>query len=147
MANDNLCVFCGQKAGTFRSANIDCGGALQTACKACEKELKTLEEVEVCRRALVRGLAYKPERIHERIDILTQSENHRPKCLSCGNKLIFTKVQRLDNSPILRDSIFNGSFDLLPAICTNCGKYEFFHPAIARRNKYYIHLIYEDSKK
>ena len=56
MANE-LCIFCGQKPGTFRSTTLACGSTIQVACKACEKELKDLDEVEVCRRALVRGIA------------------------------------------------------------------------------------------
>lgn len=147
MANDKICVFCGQKPGTFQRTSVNCAGTSQFACKDCEKEMKSLDEVEVCRRALARGLAYDPERLHNRIDLLTQAENHRPKCMRCGNNLLFTKVQELDNSPMRRDSIFSGCFTILPAVCTNCGKYEFYNPAVVRRNKYYAYLIDQDSKQ
>ena len=45
MANE-LCIFCGQKPGTFRSTTLACGSTIQVACKACEKELKDLDEIE-----------------------------------------------------------------------------------------------------
>ena len=36
MANDNLCVFCGQKIGTFRGTSVPCGGVAQPAfCYGC----------------------------------------------------------------------------------------------------------------
>ena len=73
MANE-LCVFCGQKPGTFRSTTIQCGGTWQPACKACEKELKDLDEVEVCRRALVRGMAENPDKLRERINLITEAD-------------------------------------------------------------------------
>lgn len=144
MANE-LCIFCGQKPGTFRSTTLACGSTIQVACKACEKELKDLDEVEVCRRALVRGIAENPERIRARIELLTEAENHRPKCLRCRTNLTFLKVQELDNSP-MRDSIFKEPFDVLPAYCTACGKYEFYNPDVIRKNKYLAHLVNKDTQ-
>ena len=144
MANE-LCIFCGQKPGTFRSTTLACGSTIQVACKACEKELKDLDEVEVCRRALVRGIAENPERIRARIELLTEAENHRPKCLRCSTNLTFLKVQELDNSP-LRDSIFKEPFEVLPAYCTACGKYEFYNPDVIRKNKYLAHLVNKDTQ-
>ena len=144
MANE-LCVFCGQKPGTFRSTTVRCGATVQTACKSCEKELKGLDEAELCRRALIRGLAEDPERIKERIVFLTEVENHRPKCLRCGTELTFQKTQYLDNSPA-RDSILNGAFEILPALCKSCGKYEFYDPAAVRSNKYLAYQIWKDTK-
>ena len=144
MANE-LCVLCGQKPGTFRSTTIQCGGTWQPACKACEKELKDLDEVEVCRRALVRGMAESPDKLRERINLITEAGNHRPKCLRCGSSLSFMDVQELDNSP-MRDSVFMESFEVLPAYCESCGKYEFFNPAIIRKNKYLAYLIWKDTQ-
>lgn len=144
MANE-LCIFCGQKPGTFRSTTLACGSTIQVACKACEKELKDLDEVEVCRRALVRGIAENPERIRARIELLTEAENHRPKCLRCSTNLTFLKVQELDNSP-MRDSIFKEPFEVLPAYCTACGKYEFYNPEVIRKNKYLAHLVNKDTQ-
>ena len=144
MANE-LCIFCGQKSGTFRSTTLACGSTIQVACKACEKELKDLDEVEVCRRALVRGIAENPERIRARIELLTEAENHRPKCLRCSTNLTFLKVQELDNSP-MRDSIFKEPFEVLPAYCTACGKYEFYNPDVIRKNKYLAHLVNKDTQ-
>ena len=145
MANE-VCVFCGQKPGTFRGATVACGGTIQVACKACEKELKGLEEVELCRRALVRGVAENPERLRSRIELITEAENHRPQCLRCGSKLSFMKVQELDNSP-MRDSIFKEPFEVLPAYCTACGKYEFYNPDVIRKNKYLAHLVNQDTQE
>ena len=145
MANE-LCVFCGQKPGTFRSTTVACGSTIQVACKACEKELKDQDEIEVCRRALIRGIAENPDRIRDRIELLTEAENHRPQCLRCGANLSFMKVQELDNSP-MRDSIFKEPFEVLPAYCESCGKYEFFNPAIVRKNKYLAHLIRKDTQE
>ena len=144
MANE-LCIFCGQKPGTFRSTTLACGSTIQVACKACEKELKDLDEVEVCRRALVRGIAENPERIRARIELLTEAENHRPKCLRCSTNLTFLKVQELDNSP-MRDSIFKEPFEVLPAYCTACGKYEFYNPEVIRKNKHLAHLVNKDTQ-
>lgn len=145
MANE-VCVFCGQKPGTFRSTTVQCGATWQTACKSCEKDLKDLDEVEICRRALVRGIAEKPEWIRERIELITEAENHRPKCLRCGAPLFYMEVQELDNSP-LRDTIFKDPFEVLPAYCTSCGKYEFYNPDIARKNKYIAYLIRKDTQE
>ena len=145
MANE-LCIFCGQKPGTFRSTTLACGSTIQVACKACEKELKDLDEIEVCRRALVRGIAENPERIRARIELLTEAENHRPKCLRCSTNLTFLKVQELDNSP-MRDSIFKEPFEVLPAYCTACGKYEFYNPDVIRKNKYLAHLVNKDTQE
>ena len=145
MANE-VCVFCGQKPGTFRSTTIPCGPTLQTACKACEKELKDYDEVELCRRALIRGIAEKPDRLRERIELITEAENHRPKCLRCGADLAFMDMQELDNSP-LQDSIFMDSFEVQPAYCISCGKYEFYNPGIIRKNKYLTYLIEKDTQE
>ena len=145
MANE-LCVFCGQKPGTFRSTTVSCGSTVQVACKACEKELKDLDEVEVCRRALIRGIAEYPDRIRERIELITEAENHRPKCLRCGTNLTFMKVQPLDNSP-LKDSIFKEPFEVLPAYCESCGKFEFYNPVIIRKNKFLAYLIWKDTQE
>ena len=145
MANE-LCVFCGQKPGTFRSTTVACGSTIQVACKTCEKELKDLDEVEVCRRALIRGIAENPDRIRERIELITEAENHRPKCLRCGANLSFVKVQALDNSPY-KDTIFKEPFDVLPAFCESCGKYEFYNPVIIRKNKHLAHLIWKDTQE
>ena len=138
------CVFCGEKHSTFRSALIQCGSTWQKACKACEKELKDLDEAELCRRALIRGIAENPERLRERIALIADAETHRPKCLRCGANLIFMDVQELDNSP-MQDSVFLETFDVLPAYCESCGKYEFFNPAIVRKNKYLAYLISKDT--
>lgn len=146
MANDNICVFCGQKPGTFRSAMVTCGGTIQVACKACEKELKDLDELDVCRRALLRGIAENPDRIRKRIELITGAENHRPKCLRCGANLSFMDVQELDNTP-MQNSVFLGSFEVLPACCESCGKYEFFNPQIVRKNKSLAYLIWKDAQE
>lgn len=145
MVNDNICVFCGEKLGKFRSTSVDCGTTWQPACKSCAKEVEGLPEVELCQRALVRGLANEPERIKARIELLTEAENHRPTCLRCGGKLFFEEVQELDNSPY-RDSILSEPFTVRPAYCASCGRYEFYKPDIIRKNKYLAHLSWKDSQ-
>ena len=144
MAIEN-CVFCGEKQSTFRSTTIQCGNTWQKACKACEKEVRDLDEIEVCRRALIRGIAENPDRIRERIELITEAENHRPKCLRCSTNLTFLKVQELDNSP-MRDSIFKEPFEVVPAYCTACGKYELYNPDVIRKNKYLAHLVNKDTQ-
>ena len=142
---DDICIFCGQKPGAFQSISIDCGGVPQNACKACEKELKDLTELELCQRALIRGMAEKPERIQARIELINEAENHRPKCLQCGEKLTFTHMQELDNSP-MRNDIFKDSFKIQPALCKACGRYEFYNPITVRKNKHLAYLIKKDTE-
>ena len=144
MEKENVCVFCGEKPGTFRSTTVQCGNTWQPACKSCEKELRELDDAERCRRALIRGLAELPEKLKERIDLINEAENYRPKCTQCGGKLVFTSVQALDNSP-LRDSIFKDPFEVLPAYCEACGKYEFYNPEVVCKNKYLAYLIKKDT--
>ena len=102
--------------------------------------------MEVCRRALVRGMAESPDKLRERINLITEAENPRPKCLRCGSSLSFMDVQELDNSP-MRDSVFMEPFEVLPAYCESCGKYEFYNPTIVRKNKYLAHLIWKDTQE
>lgn len=143
MAN-KICIFCGEKLGIFQDTIITCGNTPQTVCKSCEKELRGLNELEICRRSLIHGLAENPERIQARMELITEAENHRPKCLQCGEKLTFMKVQQLDNSP-LQDNIFKDPFEVLPAYCKSCGKFEFYKPSIALKNKYLVYLTNKDT--
>ncbi len=145
MANDNICVFCGEKLSTFRSTTIQCGNTWQPACKSCEKEVKDLTELELCQRALLRGLADKPERLQARITLINEAESHRPKCIQCGGSLIFMHTQELDNSPY-RDTLFKEPFEILPACCESCGKYTLYNPNIVRKNKYLAYLIEKDTE-
>lgn len=146
MEKQEVCVFCGEKPGHFRSTEIFCGGTLQFACRSCEKELQDMDELEKCQRALVRGLAKEPERLRARIALITEAEEHRPKCLGCGGALFFGQVQELDNSPF-RDSIFTDTFDVLPACCDGCGRIAFYDPGRAKRNKYLAYLIKKDQEE
>jgi hypothetical protein len=146
MANENYCVFCGEKVGVFRATEVVCGPTVQNACKSCEKELKGLSEVELCQRALVRGIAQYPERLKNRIELITHAEEHRPACLRCGGKMIFLAEQELDNSPY-KDTIFKDPFPVRPAYCEKCGKYEFFNPSIIGRDKHLAYLMYQDTHK
>ncbi len=139
-----VCVFCGEKIGAFRKDIVYCGTTTQASCKNCAKEVADLVEVERCHRALKLGLAEYPDKIQERITLLTEAENHRPACLRCGAKLKFGHVQNLDNSP-LRDGIFSETFDVLPAYCGDCGKIEFYLPAYARQDRFIEYLIKKDT--
>ena len=142
MAEEKICVFCGQRPGPFQAADVQCGPTWQTACKACAREVKDLSELELCRRALRRGLAEKPQALESRIDVITHAEEHRPKCLRCGEPLYFMDTQRLDNSPG-RDGLLSSTFDVIPAVCKACGKMEFYEPRFVRKNKYLYYLICE----
>ena len=143
MANDDRCVFCGKSVGSFRSTNVLCGTIYQLSCRDCARELESLEQTERCRRALLRGLADRPEKLREYIEVSETAEAHRPAC-RCGGTLHFMEEQHFDNTPH-SDSIFHGSFDVLPAYCTACGRLEFFHPEIVRRNPRLNHLLLKDT--
>ena len=144
MANNDRCVFCGEKVGTFRSTNVLCGSTYQLSCKSCEKEMNHLDHTERCRRALQRGLANRPEQLREYIEISEAAEDHRPKCLRCGGRMIFMEEQNFDNTPHT-DSIFHGCFTVLPAYCETCGRFEFFHPETVRKNPHLNHLLQKDT--
>ena len=143
MEKEKLCVFCRQKPGAFRSGSIICGGTYQFSCKSCEKELKDMDDVEKCRRALQLGLAENAKRLEEYIQLVTEAEEHRPACLRCGAKLKFGAIQELDNSP-MRDGLLSDTFDILPAYCESCGKMEFYNPAYVHKNKFISYLIKKD---
>ena len=51
----------------------------------------------------------------------------------------------LDNSP-MRDGLLSSTFDVLPAFCENCGKYEFFNPEVVKKDPYLAHLIQMDTQ-
>lgn len=144
MANENICVFCGEKLSMFRITGITCGNTYQPCCKDCAKELGELSEEELCRRALRLGYAQHPEMLEKQIELITTAEEHRPSCLQCGGKLKFESVQYLDNSP-MRDSVFSEGFEVLPAYCESCGKYEFYKPAVATQNRFLEYLIQKDT--
>lgn len=144
MANDNICIFCGQKLRGFRSISISCGNTVQNSCRDCAKELNDLDDAERCRRALLRGLANQPEVLRERLAIISGAEEHRPTCTACGGKLRFRGEQRLDNSPY-RDGLLTSTFDVVPGCCPDCGRYEFYNPKIVRKNPFLAHLIEKDS--
>lgn len=146
MANEYFCVFCGEKLGMFNSASFACADVYQPCCKNCAKELKELSEEDQCRRALQRGCAQQPEKIEQRIELITTAEEHRPSCTQCGGKLIFESVQYLDNSP-MRDSTFSEGFEVLPAYCESCGKYEFYKPAVTNKNRFIAYLIRKDTSQ
>ena len=144
MANDNICVVCGDKVGTLRYTTVCIAATWQVCCRDCAKELKELGEDDQCRRALRLGYAQLPERLEARIKLISEAEEHRPSCLRCGAKLKFAPVQCLDNSPV-RDSIFSDVFELQPAYCKSCGKYEFYHPGITSKDPFIAYLIEKDT--
>lgn len=144
MSRDKICVFCGEETGAFRSSEIVCAGTYQVCCKECAKELKGLSEEEVCRRAVRLGYAREAEKITARIEFITKAEEYRPVCLRCSSKMKFEPVQYLDNSPVV-DSVFSDGFEVLPAYCEACGKYEFYKYDVVRKNKYISYLIDNDT--
>lgn len=146
MANERICVFCGERVGAFKDTWVVCGDTHQFSCKDCAKSLRDLGEEELCRRALRLGRAEYPEKLEEHIELVTKAEEHRPSCLRCGAKLTFGNVQSLDNSP-MRDSIFQDTFDVQPAYCESCGKIEFYHPHYVNQNKFIAYLIDKDTSQ
>ncbi|MBR2896119.1 MAG: hypothetical protein IKC03_10765 [Oscillospiraceae bacterium] len=146
MANDRICVFCGERVGAFKDTLLTCGDTRQFCCKSCAKELKPLNEAERCRRALRLGLAEQSEQLEERIELITKAEEYRPICLRCGGKMKFEPVQYLDNSP-MRDSIFSDGFEVQPAYCESCGKYEFYKPTVTNKNRFIAYLIHKDTSQ
>lgn len=143
MANDNVCVFCGEKPRMLQSMTMPLAGVYLPCCRTCYWELEDLSEEERCRRALRLGLVENPEKLEKHIEILSKVEEHRPTCPQCGSRLRFRPVQSLDNSP-MRDGIFSSIFEVLPAVCENCGRYEFYDPEIAKKNEYLAQLIKQD---
>ena len=153
MANENVCVFCGEKMGFFHAMTVTCAGYYLSCCKSCYKELKNLPEEEQCRRALRLGLVQNTQALEayieqavKAVEVADHAEEHRPTCSQCGNKLRFQRVQYLDNSP-MRDSLFSATLAVLPAVCPSCGKYEFYDPEIAEKNEYLALLMKKDSEK
>ena len=142
--NDKICVFCGKKLSVFGSVRIECAGTYQVCCRGCANELKSLNEEELCRRALRYSYAHQPEIIQSRIEMITKAEELRPTCLQCGSKLRFEAVQYFDNSPVV-DSVFSEGFEVLPAYCESCGKYEFYKSDIVKKNQYIAYLIDKDT--
>lgn len=151
MANDRVCVFCGQPLHMFRDDYCICARIVQPCCKDCMKELRELDEAEQCRRALKLGLAKQPEDLEAHLqqlahaeEVARTAEERRPACLRCGGKLRFQKEQMLDNSP-LRDGLLSSTFDVLPAFCETCGKYEFYNPTVLKKNDYLAFLLKKDT--
>ncbi len=147
-----ICVFCGEKVSEFRVRHTVCGRAYLSCCPSCYKEVDPLPAEERCRRALQLGLVKDPQLLEdylkeaeEAAEVARTAEEHRPACLRCGGKLRFQEEQMLDNSP-LRDGLLSSTFDVLPAFCENCGKYEFFNPEVVKKDPYLAHLIQLDTQ-
>ena len=146
MANENVCVFCGEKMSFFHAMTITCASYYLPCCKNCMKELKDLPEEELCRRALRLGLVQDTQALEARIELAIKAEESRPTCQKCSTKLRFRERQCLDNSP-MGDGLFSRAFAVVPAVCPSCGKYEFYDPEIAEKNEYLAYLIKIDSEK
>ena len=141
MANDKICVFCGEKVGLLGSSDMPCAGTFQPCCRICGREVTGLPEEEQCRRALKLGLARDPEKLEERIQFIESARSARPACLRCGGKLKYQTVKAMHNT----DSVLNIGFPVLPAFCEKCGKYEFFEPNTVRADARLAWLIRHDT--
>ena len=146
MATNDRCVFCGKPVGGLRSTNVLCGSIYQCSCRDCAREMEPLDHADRCRRALLRGLADRPEKLQTYLRVQAEAEEHRPKCTACGGRMIFMPVQHFDNTPH-SDSLFHGSFQVLPAWCESCARFEFFNPAAVQKNPFLAHLMETDSEK
>lgn len=144
MANEERCVFCGQTVSTFRSTNVLCGDLYQYSCKACAREMNELDHAQRCQRALLRGLADRPERLREYLKVHTEAEDHRLTCPCCGGKLRFRGEFSLDTSPY-RDSIFASCLEAVLTECPDCGRYDFFNPETLKKDPYLKHLLLKDT--
>ena len=145
MKNDNICVFCGEKLSAYSSTAVSCADTYQSSCKNCAKKLKNLSEEEICRRALKLGFAQRSEKIEARVELLTKAEDYRPACLRCGAKMKFEVVQRLDNTPVGDGIMSLRGFEVLPAYCESCGRYEFYKFDILKNREYILCLIRKDT--
>ena len=141
MANDKICVFCGEKVGLLGSSDMPCAGTFQPCCRICGREVTGLPEEEQCRRALKLGLARDPEKLEERIQFIESARSARPACLRCGGKLKYQTVKAMYNT----DSVLNIGFPVLPAFCEKCGKYEFFESNTVRADARLAWLIRHDT--
>lgn len=141
MANNKICVFCGEKVGLLGSSDMPCAGTFQPCCRICGREVTGLPEEEQCRRALKLGLARDPEKLEERIQFIESARSARPACLRCGGKLKYQTVKAMHNT----DSVLNIGFPVLPAFCEKCGKYEFFEPNTVRADARLAWLIRHDT--
>ena len=151
MANENVCVFCGEKMGFFREMAITCAGYYLSCCKNCFKEVKDLPEEEQCRRALRLGLVQNTQALEayieqavKAVEVADHAEEQRPTCLQCGSKLRFRERQCLDNSP-MGDGLFSRAFSVVPAVCPACGRYALYDPEIVEKNEYLAYLMKKDS--
>ena len=141
MANDKICVFCGEKVGLLGSSDMPCAGTFQPCCRICGREVTGLPEEQQCRRALKLGLARDPEKLEERIQFIESARSARPACLRCGGKLKYQTIKAMHNT----DSVLNIGFPVLPAFCEKCGKYEFFEPNTVRADARLAWLIRHDT--
>lgn len=138
-----ICVFCGNEVGYMRSDWMPCGPVSQLACKNCIREMKDLNEVEKCRRALQRGLAVSREKLEEFVAMAEGAEDARPACQYCGEKMTFEKIVTLEK----KYDVFDPLFEILPAYCRNCGRMALFDPAYIRGNKTLSYLAEQDIEK
>ena len=141
MANDKTCVFCGGEVGLLGTSDMPCAGTFQPCCRICGKEVSSLSEEEVCRRALKLGLARSPEKLEERIQFIESARAARPTCLRCGGELKYQMVKSMYNP----NGILDIGFPVLPAFCEKCGKYEFFEPNTVRADARLAWLIRHDT--
>lgn len=147
MAYEEKCVFCGTRLGALRATTVNCGGVYEPSCKSCAKEINQLDMAERCRRALSLGHALRREELEEKLRIAVEAETARPACLRCGGKLKFEPPQCFDNSPLTDSILLTTGFEVLPACCEACGKYEFYKYETASKNPLIAYLIDCDIEK
>ena len=138
-----ICVFCGEEVGYMRSECVACGPTSEWACRDCAREVKNLSEVEKCRRALQRGLAVFREKLEEFIAMADGAEEARPVCPSCGGKMTFRKIVKLEK----RYDVFDPFFEIVPACCEGCGRMVLFDPTFIRNSKALSYLAEKDTEK
>lgn len=142
-----ICVFCGNEVGYIRSEYVSCGPVSQWACKSCAKEVEPLTAEERCRRALQLGYAVAADSMREYLEKAESAEEVRPVCLRCGGKLSFKKHLVLHNISAEHSltAEVSSSCAVVPAVCRQCGRMDFFDYDFVYGNGKLIFLVKKDT--
>ena len=142
---DGKCIFCGIELGLLNKKKLNCGNTMQTLCKDCYSQYKTLSAVERAEAALNTGRADSVDDLRTYLDninhVKQEKEEERKrdnerrrtdlKCLRCDGYM-------LDYGPVtfkLGEETFffsdwnrlmSGAVTMNIFRCEKCGKVEFF---------------------
>lgn len=140
------CAFCGERIGMFGGEQILCAGVYQPCCKTCAGDVAGLSQEELCRRALQSGGAACPEHLRDWLSTAQSAEEKRPRCRCCDGTVTFRKAITIYNTtPGTFEDGLAAACELQPAVCTQCGRMEFFDPGFLRQNKLLSYLVKKDT--